>query len=942
MSGCHLQVCGQRFRAKGSMLFHQKLRHNMDVKLNKALEERYLQIVANQRQKQMREERKKAALSSKDSAAWFQHEMQSWMLQNHLQNRVIVGMAAEEAEGGAGGLKTEETKAACPTATAGSQGARDSSAEGGAHVEYSGTTNVNAEQSQNSGGVGSSSNLRHTEGITTKDDKELSSKEAVVPATSVGDLSGVCIKSEHSETAVSQRRLPDVNGNIETVTVDSSSFESEHVHKNETSHEGGLPVDEGGPMEVGHSGTTLGSSLTQMELSVDNVNRLREMMFTPELQSQTQVEGFDDNCNLKENLDKLIMKAFGKLGLESYAEHLPADGNGQQGEGPSHNASQGGGTSSASSTSVSPHGQIGSQSGSGSGGHVAGHGPPGEEDFTIDYPSVFPGLKRRMKVCNETVIVTRLDGVNVSGGDKVSLYKCYLCSRIFRELSLLQCHLSTHFERQLTFYECLYCDAHFKFKAQLLQHLRLSHEVDYAPGDLPLEGEGEGPSEGEFYDLEPESQPEIGPLQEGVYIDTNTRHPPTTTSTPAPLSQKGKHYSGTARKQVNGLYVCRFCNKTFERSFSLIRHERMHTGYKPCVCRHCGRGFSEPRNLRQHTARFHAHQGKYSSQSRAFFRQRLGRVGVLYAEETSTKAGFPQQDGGAFARFNTQEDSNNSEINTRVSVSSLDKMAMDTAEKAIEEEEESLRTEANESGSMLEESGSTTASMLRLDSSEIANEIREKERLGDDVTVVIPSEPPLDTLRERSQETPRSITSENTTWSNISEVDSDLQGAEIISAPVRSLISTFKPKRRPSYPGGGGSGSNATVAQQVGSETGATSTTTTKPRASSPQTVASQVPQASSSSEIDPQGSLLSQEGGSITGDGRAARSQEEQESKASMIVIAPDTPTLTSGVTLTTTTTSGSSYTSTPQGAAPSGMASPFGPLSVSTFLNPAGLPGE
>ena len=64
------------------MLFHQKLRHNMDVKLNKALEERYLQIVSNQRQKQMREERKKAALNTKDSTAWFQQEVHTWMMQN--------------------------------------------------------------------------------------------------------------------------------------------------------------------------------------------------------------------------------------------------------------------------------------------------------------------------------------------------------------------------------------------------------------------------------------------------------------------------------------------------------------------------------------------------------------------------------------------------------------------------------------------------------------------------------------------------------------------------------------------------------------------------------------------------------------------------------------------------------------------------------------------
>ena len=54
------------------------------------------------------------------------------------------------------------------------------------------------------------------------------------------------------------------------------------------------------------------------------------------------------------------------------------------------------------------------------------------------------------------------------------------------------------------------------------------------------------------------------------------------------------------------MYKCKFCDKKFDRAFSCNRHERVHTGYKPCHCKYCGKGFSEPRNLRHHIIRFHS------------------------------------------------------------------------------------------------------------------------------------------------------------------------------------------------------------------------------------------------------------------------------------------------------------------------------------------------
>lgn len=53
-------------------------------------------------------------------------------------------------------------------------------------------------------------------------------------------------------------------------------------------------------------------------------------------------------------------------------------------------------------------------------------------------------------------------------------------------------------------------------------------------------------------------------------------------------------------------FQCHVCKKLFDRLFSLNRHLRSHTGFKPCYCRECGKGFSEPRNLRHHVIRFHS------------------------------------------------------------------------------------------------------------------------------------------------------------------------------------------------------------------------------------------------------------------------------------------------------------------------------------------------
>merc|ERR1712098_307637 len=55
----------------------------------------------------------------------------------------------------------------------------------------------------------------------------------------------------------------------------------------------------------------------------------------------------------------------------------------------------------------------------------------------------------------------------------------------------------------------------------------------------------------------------------------------------------------------NPKYRCDVCNYTARSKYRLQVHRRKHTGMKPLVCVHCGKGYADPSNLNKHIKKAH-------------------------------------------------------------------------------------------------------------------------------------------------------------------------------------------------------------------------------------------------------------------------------------------------------------------------------------------------
>ncbi|KAB7495970.1 Sal-like protein 1 [Armadillidium nasatum] len=276
-----------------------------------------------------------------------------------------------------------------------------------------------------------------------------------------------------------------------------------------------------------------------------------------------------------------------------------------------------------------------------------------EDSTGLDPPPHLPlvnsgGSTRKIKVCSddgppmvykvkfysEQIFISRILGLNEETGDKIELYKCYLCNFSFPSVSRLQAHLLVHKQR----FVCRKCNISCDSRIQFSQHVQKEHvskdlaresnrlQIDVSSDTSNAENTVTVAAllsalHGNSLDRksvtsEDENERKANVQQEDEEEEKSEESLPASPSSETPMEivsesmetsihgNAGK--TGTAEGDMFKMFSCRYCGKKFDRAFSCNRHERVHTGYKPCFCRICGRGFSEPRNLRHHVIRFHS------------------------------------------------------------------------------------------------------------------------------------------------------------------------------------------------------------------------------------------------------------------------------------------------------------------------------------------------
>ncbi|RWS17617.1 zinc finger protein 236-like protein [Dinothrombium tinctorium] len=251
---------------------------------------------------------------------------------------------------------------------------------------------------------------------------------------------------------------------------------------------------------------------------------------------------------------------------------------------------------------------------------------------------------RSIQIKSEKVLVTMLEGVHPLSEQTYILYKCCLCGYAFPSLEPVVVHVQTVHSNHSSF-TCDKCGATFKWRSELQLHDQLHKAMDQQSkskqflmpsflqpnlvlmnpyfGDnmsavgnpsttrtddaenqglnLSLNSKIEKPAVENDVQIPLERKNSVEVKQEKPVRDDSSsliHCPPFQPQLPKPV--------GDIEETAPGQFKCRFCDKTFDRIFSVHRHERVHTGYKPCICKVCGRGFSEKRNLRHHIIRFHS------------------------------------------------------------------------------------------------------------------------------------------------------------------------------------------------------------------------------------------------------------------------------------------------------------------------------------------------
>ena len=237
-----------------------------------------------------------------------------------------------------------------------------------------------------------------------------------------------------------------------------------------------------------------------------------------------------------------------------------------------------------------------------------------------------------IKVKSETVLVTRVDGVS-QNGDEVSMYKCYLCGKLYNHLSQLRHHLIFHFDRQVTTYHCDLCNSSFWFKYQIIQHLRKKHPVEIREaisnisatsltnqkaGTIEIDQSQSGVPDPHGLNS---GMPETNQSDSGIVVDEIQSNLSSENSenlngdmqqtekeselSPVDISYSQFYHELSFTKNNKGKFVCMICKKAFNQEKKLLRHIKEHSNCDLFYCDVCNSGFPTSDVLHSHMKSTH-------------------------------------------------------------------------------------------------------------------------------------------------------------------------------------------------------------------------------------------------------------------------------------------------------------------------------------------------
>ncbi|KAF2362776.1 BTB/POZ domain [Trinorchestia longiramus] len=171
----------------------------------------------------------------------------------------------------------------------------------------------------------------------------------------------------------------------------------------------------------------------------------------------------------------------------------------------------------------------------------------------------------------------------------------------YENSSLLDCNdatarISTSFvdsrkQNEWRPFSCSFCDKRFKRKDHVRDHERLH------TGERPYAQRRPVPRSASLSD-----------------VDASLNSLPAWPSNVVILG-KEPYNSRELGAPVKTSFLCRFCNKGFERRDNCIRHEKVHTGDRPFLCPLCPKRFITKANLQYHLYRSQEHASYYNAGS---------------------------------------------------------------------------------------------------------------------------------------------------------------------------------------------------------------------------------------------------------------------------------------------------------------------------------------